>query len=481
MAALAVMPGLRRSLLSITAVIASSVSLSCSDFLLGGRASARVVVQPQFAPREAAIYGSLRTFNLGVTTLRVFLTRPRVGSDQSPAVLAEKTVTLADAQSEVQVTIDVVINGAEELLEAHMEMRSGTVLVFAGSVTVVARAGAGAGSAAPVLVPVWVGPGASATRIEILPRDLTIPANGTIAFTATAYDASGVPVVDPDYLAHWQWKVDDATLGSIPITGGLFTGANKAGVARVTIFTPNRLADTVFVTLVTQQPQPPTPTTLTLARALDVVTSGASASIPVTVLDQTGAPIPTAAVTYASRAPGVATVNASGVITGVAKGQAVVVAAAEGFPQVQDSALVVVADPDGPVVISSIDRFSYPLDATITVSVFVDFRASTRRLGSTAIDVTWDPRQLVFQSSANGASGVIPTVNATLASTGKLSLAMADVAGFGGRVEMLRLTFRTATTPAVGQLQLTALELTGTDFANLLSSAVQVTHPLRVQ
>lgn len=476
MAALAVMPGLRRSLVSITAVIASALSLSCSDFLLGGGTSARVVVQPRFAPREAAIYGSLRTFNLGVTTVRVVLTRPN-----SETILAEKNVTLADGQDEVQVSLDVVISGAEELLVARMEMLSGSVLVFAGSVNVLARAGGGSGTVAPVLIPVWVGPGASATRIEIMPRDVTIPANGTIAFAATAYDASGVPVVDPDYLARWQWKVDDATLGSIPVIGGIFTGANKAGVARVTIFTPNRLADTVFVTLVTQLPQPPTPTSLTLARALEVLSSGASASIPVTVLDQAGAPIPAAAVTYTSRSTAVATVNASGVIAGVAKGQTIVVASPEGFPQIQDSALVVVADPDGPVVISSIDRFSYPLDATITVSVFVDFRASTRRLGSTAIDVTWDPRQLVFQSSANGASGVVPTVNATLASTGKLTLAMADVAGFGGRVEMLRLTFRTATTPAVGQLQLTALELTATDFANLLSSAVQVTHPLRTQ
>ena len=191
--------------------------------------------------------------------------------------------------------------------------------------------------------------------------------------------------------------------------------------------------------------------------------------------------MPTAGVTYASRSGAIATVNASGVITGVAKGQTIIVATAEGFPAVQDSALVVVADPAGPVVISSIDRFTYATGLTTTVSVFVDFRASTRRLGSTAIDVEWDPQQLTYTGHANGGSGVTPTVNATLTQSGKLTLAMADVAGFPGRVELLRITFRTSSSPTLGQLRLTALELTAADFTNLLSSTVQVSHPIRVQ
>ena len=466
---------LRRSGRTIALAIVAATSLSCSDALLGnGRA--RVVVEPRFTQRDAAIFRSLETFNLGVTTVRVVVTRPN-----SSAVLAERTVTVDADADDITVTLDVVISGVEELLTARMEMRSGEVLIFSGSVNVVARAGAGSGSVAPLLVPVWVGPGANATRIEILPRNLTIPVGGTVAFSATAYDAAGLPILDPDYLARWQWRVDNTALGSIPLAGGSFTGAGTAGVVRVMVFTPNLLRDTVFVTLVTQQPQPPTPATLSFARRLEVLTTGATSTIPVTVRDAAGAPLPAATLAYTSRAAAVAGVNASGVISGVAPGQAIVAASAVGFPAVADSALVVVANPGAPILISDIDRFDYAPGTTFTVSVFLDFRTATTRLGSTTMDVEWDPAQLVYASHANGASGVIPTVNATLASTGRLTLAMADVLGFGGRVELLRVTFRTATTPSVGQLRLIARELTASDFTNLLGTTVQVTHPIRVQ
>lgn len=689
MAALAVKPLLRRSLLTITALVSAALSLSCSDNFLGGRGGrARIVLQSELSQRDAAIYRSLESFGLAVSTLHVVLTR--AGTED---VVAEQSITLADGQDEVLVSMDVIITGTEELLTATIEMRSGETILFAGSLNVLARAGAAVGGPIPVLVPVWVGPGSQATHIEILPRNLTIPKTGSVAFTATAYDANGLPVGDPEYVSRWQWRVNDATLGTIPLAGGggLFVGANKDGVALVSVFTPNLLADTVRVTLVTEAPppliptqlfvarqpsatavagvafatqpvvhirdasgslvptdnttqvtatviggnavlggsatvtavngvatftnlsytlagpiaisftsvpsltgatsnsvvvgpgapaqltiatqpapiaspnvpfttqpvvhvldahgnhvtddnatrvtasrsagtgaltgtltvtaangvatftnlqygisetltvafaapgltgavsseviiSPPVPVSLTYGRALDVISIGATSTVPAVVRDATGAAMPGAPISYVSRAPGVAAVNATGVISGVAKGQAIVVATADGFPALTDSVLVVVADPNGPVVISSIDRFTYGAAQTVTLSVFVDFRASTRKLGSATIDVEWDPAQLAFQRIDNGASGVTPTVNTATAPIGILTMAMADVAGFGGRVEMLRITFTTSASPSLGQLRLVAREMTATiDFFNLLAVAVQVTHPLSIQ
>jgi len=59
-------------------------------------------------------------------------------------------------------------------------------------------------------------------------------------------------------------------------------------------------------------------------------------------------------------------------------------------------------------------------------------------------------------------------------------LAMADVAGFTGRVELLRITFKSSSSATAGQLKLTARELNATDYSDLLPLTVQVLHPISV-
>ena len=131
-------------------------------------------------------------------------------------------------------------------------------------------------------------------------------------------------------------------------------------------------------------------------------------------------------------------------------------------------------------LISSVDRFSYGRNTDVTVSIFMDMRSQTARLGSTTLDVDWNPAQLDYQSHANGGSGVSPTVNATTESTGRLTLAMADVTGFTGRVELLRITFRTSAAASAGVLALSAREISAADFTNLLGVTVQVSHAITV-
>ena len=476
MSALAVNPLLRRSIHTLTCVLAAVTALSCSDSLLGGgRRLARVVLLPQFSKQGAEIYNSLKSFGLAVTSLHVVLIRPNTTD-----TLAQTTVSVAEGQDSIAVTLEVPIRGSEERLIANLEMSSGGVIVFTGSISVIARIGASVADAAPVLVPVWVGPGRSATRIVISPRDQTLPVSGRVNFSATAFDANGTPVTDPEFVSRWQWRVNDATLGSLSASGGEFVPAGKAGVAIVTVFTPNLLRDTVRLTLITQLPL----AKVTFARQLEVLNAGATSTVPVTALDPNGATVNNATFSFTSRTPEVASVSSTGVISGIAKGQAVIVVSGQqpgGSAVFQDSLLAVVAQPNAPVLIGSINQFELATNATVTVSVFADMRGSTNKLGSTTIDVAWNPAQLQFQSIANGASGVVPTVNTSLASTGSLTLAMADVAGFSGKIELLRIIFKTSATATAGTLALSAREMTAVDYTDLLSSIVQVTHPLSVR
>lgn len=469
---------LRRSFLSAAGLLAAALSLSCGDSVLRGNGLARVVFEPRFSQEDAAIFKSLRTFNLGVTSLRVQLRRP----DQSE-VLAEQTVIVEDGASEIRVSLDVVIVGSEELLVASLEMHSGTVLIFSGSINVVARALANPTAVAPVLQLVWVGPGADAVHVVITPRDQNLSAiNGRLALTATAYTAEQQPVTDPDFVSRFKWTLADPTLGTLQATGESveFVAAGTAGVAIISILTPNLLRDTVRLSLQSVLPL----ARVRFVRQVEVLDRAATAApVPVNATDPNGTPVTTATFAYLSRNAEVATVSASGAITGVSKGQTVIVVTAQepgNSTIATDSLLAVVAEAGAPVVIGSVDRFEYARDALVTVSLFVDMRAGTQRLGSTTMDVTWNPEQLIFQERANGASGVTPTVNALSAPLGVLTLAMADVAGFAGLVELLRITFRTSASPALGQLTLTALELNAADFADLLGPAVQVSHPIAV-
>lgn len=461
--------------------MSAAAAISCSDGLSGGRRLARIVLQPQFSERDAAIYRALGGFNLTASSVRIVLVRPKTPPTK-PDTLADTTVSMAPGQDSVAVPIKVAIIGSQEKLAASMEIRSGTVLLFTGSVDVLATVGANPADAPPVIVSKWVGPGNAATRIVISPRDLTLGAtNGRVTFSAVAYDAAQKPVTDAEYVSRWQWKVNDATLGSIPAGGGDFVTAGKTGVAIVTVFTPNLLTDTVRLTLAPQGPM----AKVRFARQFERLNAGGSVTVPVTASDANGTTIPSATFTYTSRTPAAATVASSGAISGVAGGQSVIVAASSdpGSTSIfQDSLLAVVADPAGPVLISSLNRFDYRLDTTMTVSIFVDMTNTGTKLGSTTIDVTWNPAQLIYVSHANGASGASPTVNSTNAAAGKLTLAMADVAGFSGNVELLRVTFKTSATAATGSLALAAREMTAADaaYTNLLPKLVQVTQPLSV-
>lgn len=459
-------------------LVAAAAVVSCSEPTSGGRNRATVVLAPQFSARDAAIYSSLRTFNLGVTSLRIVLTRLN-----STETLADTTVTVAENQDSIAVVIEVAIAGSQERLLATMEMSSGNVIVFQGTREILATVGANPSALPPVLIPVWVGPGKEATKVVISPRDRILGAtNGRITFTATAFDANNVALTDPLYVSSFRWKVNDPTLGTIPLNGGDFVTLGKTGTAIITVLTPNLLADTVRITLAPTGPM----AKVRYAKGLAQVIVGGNVTVGATASDGNGTTISSATFTYTSRNTNCATVSDAGVITGVAAGQCVIVvrSADPGSTTFfQDSLLAVVGDPTGPVLLSSFERFEYRTDTTITVSILVDMRTTSTKLGSTTIDLAWNPAQLVYQSSANGASGAVPTVNATGASNGSIRLAIADATGFVGNVELLRVTFKTSSAASSGTFALTATEMTAANsaYTDLLPKLVQVTHPLSVR
>ncbi len=266
------------------------------------------------------------------------------------------------------------------------------------------------------------------------------------------------------------------TLAATPVAGGDFSGWSGACTGTgscVLDMTADRAVTATFI-------GPAGPTVLVLTPKPLIVDAGAAAGTTVAVKDGSGSTIPNPTVTYVSRNSSVASVSGTGTVSGVTQGQAVVVATAQGGINPSDSLLAVVAVPGGPVLITDIAQFSYKTDTVFTVTVIMDMRASAELLGSTSVNVTWDPSVLVYQAHADGGSGVSPAVNTSYAASGLLTLTMADPNGFGGRVELLRITFSAGSASGnTGHLSLTTSEVTGAGtFTDLLARTVAVTQPL---
>ena len=223
------------------------------------------------------------------------------------------------------------------------------------------------------------------------------------------------------------------------------------------------------------------PATLVIGPKPLIIEVGAHPNIDVVVKDADGNTIPNPTVTFASRNPLVASFSPGGVLNGLARGQSVVVATASGGSAPADSLLAVVAVPGGPVVITDITQFNYGVGNNLTVTLIVDMRDSGELLGSTTVDMGWDPSLMTFQSYATASSGVSPIVNASRAGSGLLTVSMADPNGFAGKVELVKITFAASPYPSTGALSLTPTEITGAGtYADLLPNTVAASYPLAI-
>lgn len=280
----------------------------------------------------------------------------------------------------------------------------------------------------------------------------------TVTFAVTAGGGSITPLT----------ATTDATGKATAVfTTGITVGTNTAtatvsGLTAVT-FTGTTVAGAVASVTVTPK--------------VSVVNVAATTTPTVVAKDANGNTASASGVTYTSRTTAAATVSTSGVVTGVAQGQSMIVASGTSGA---DSILVVVANATGPVLITDLATFELAKGTTFTPTVIMDMRASGEKLGSTSVTVTWDPTVMTYVSSASTGTGPSPTVNSSSASSGTLSFSMADATGFSGQVQLLKITFTAAATAGKsGTLKLTTSEVSGAGtFTNLLPKTVAVTHPV---
>ena len=339
-------------------------------------------------------------------------------------------------------------------------------------------------SAVPVTLSVTAGAAATLTKsLDIQP---TMGAGSSDFLRVVVKDAAGNNV--PGAVVNFAVSGGGSTLSAASAT----TDVN--GIAFVTLTVGATVGAVTTVSVTTGSVTPVTFTTtigagsatelqITSPRIVQI-DEGNSTTLTLAMKDAYGNTVTnTSGVTFTSSNSGVATTTGP-VVTGRLKGQSLIVASLTSNPAVRDSMLVVVAAPNGPVLMSDLTRFDLKADTIFTVVIAIDMRTSGEKLGSTNVQVTWDPAVLTYQSDAEAASLVGATVNNGGATTGTFRMSVANSSGFAGRVELRRITFRAnVNTGRTGSLALTLTELNGISpaFTNLMPRTVAVSYPLRTR
>jgi hypothetical protein len=282
----------------------------------------------------------------------------------------------------------------------------------------------------------YVGP--QAVSIAIAPRDTAVEAGTSFSFRATALDAAGgqVPVRFglvslADTVAI---RVDRLTGQATTVTGAEATVHVFARTA------DSALADTTRVLIGA------VPVGVAVDPGYANVGIESTTQFTGAVVDALGNAITIFPVNWTSRSTGVATVDETGLATGVAAGTAVLVADAPDFsgPAFTDSVLVTVP-PGGNVVVSTTSNVRAfrraQVGDTVVVDVTVDMTFTPDELlGSYNATLTWDPAVLSFVDVQAG-DFPAPQVNDANAGSGELRFAQANADGASGVVVVARVRF----------------------------------------
>ena len=191
-----------------------------------------------------------------------------------------------------------------------------------------------------------------------------------------------------------------AATGGIISGAGLYTAGQSAGTYQVMATqSGGTLASTAAVTISSVPVA-----SVAVSPVAAGLTVGATTQLTATPEDSTGTALTGRAVTWATSNPAVATVSASGLVTGVVAGSATITATSEG--QSGTSALTVTNVPVASVTLS-------PAAATVTVGTTTQLTATPKDANGTALGgraVTWATSNAA--AAAVSASGVVTGVAA---------------------------------------------------------------------
>jgi uncharacterized protein YjdB len=292
----------------VTGVAAGQATITARSEGQSGSTTVTVQALPPVPVASVAVTPPSATVQVNATTQLTAVTRDAGGN-----VLSGRAVTWStSAAGTATVSASGLVRG-----------------VAAGQATITATSEGQTGTSS---ITVQVAPVATVT---VAPANPSIAINGTVQLSATLKDAGGNVLTGRSV----TWSTSAS--GTATVSGsGLVTGV-AAGQATITA-TSEGQAGTSTVTV--QAPAPVA--TVTVSPSAPNVSIGASTQLTATLKDASGNVLTGRTITWSSSATSIATVSSTGLVTGVAAGQATVTATSEG--QSGTSTITVPAPPPPP-------------------------------------------------------------------------------------------------------------------------------------
>ena len=191
--------------------------------------------------------------------------------------------------------------------------------VAAGTVTIAATC-AGKSGTSTVTITSVAPPPPVVTTVTVSPPTASVSIGGTVALSATVKDAQGNVMTGQTIV----WSTSNASIASVSSNGTVTAVA--AGSATITATCSGKSGSAA----VTVTAPPPVVTTVTVSPSNASVAVGGTVTLTATVKDAQGNVMTGQSITWSSNNTGTATVNSSGLVTGVAAGAATVTATCSG-------------------------------------------------------------------------------------------------------------------------------------------------------
>ncbi|MEX2156222.1 MAG: Ig-like domain-containing protein [Gemmatimonadales bacterium] len=264
-------------------------------------------------------------------------------------------------------------------------------------------------------------------------------------FTATPLDSAGNLLTGRTI----AWMSGNPAVASVTSTG--LVTAVAAGSATITA-TADGTPGTALVTVSTV---PVASVSVTPAAAS--ISTGGTTPLTATPRDSAGNPLTGRPVTWSSSAPSVASVNSSGLVTGIGAGSATITATSEG--QSGTSAITVTVAPVASVTVT-------PTSASVLVSGAVQLTATPRDSAGNSLTgrtITWaSSAPAVATVSGSGLVSAVAVGSATVTATSEGKSGSSAITVSNVPVASVTVTPSSASVPEGGTVQLTA---TATDSA----------------
>src|SRR5213596_2374206 len=210
---------------------------------------------------------------------------------------------------------------------------------------------------------------ASVASVTVAPASASVGVSGTVQLAATMKDAAGNVLTGRVV----TWTSGTPTVATVSATG-LVTGVS-AGTATVTATSEGKTGSAAITVTATVA-------SVTVAPASASVGVSGTVQLAATMKDAAGNVLTGRVVTWTSGTPTVATVSATGLVTGVSAGTATVTATSEGKT---GSAAITVTAPVASVTVA-------PASASVAVSSTVQLAATTKDAAGNVLTgrvVTW--------------------------------------------------------------------------------------------